>query len=51
MEPNKPFDGLINTHKNTPEKYLQHFEAIGTFSQGLQTLTPHEYKFWTNGFP
>ena len=43
-EPIKPFDSL--DHYYTPEEYLQHIEARGTFSLVLQPTSEHEYKLW-----
>ena len=43
-EPIKPVDGL--DHNYTPEEYLQHIEAVVTFSLGVQLTSDHEYKFW-----
>ena len=39
-EPIKPFDGL--DHYYTPEKFLQHIEALVTFSLGLQPTSVQE---------
>ena len=43
-EPIKPFNGL--DHKYTPEEYLQHIEAIVTFSLDIQPTTSQDYIFW-----
>ena len=40
-EPIKPFDGL--DHNYTSKEYLQHIDALVTFSLGLQPTSDHEY--------